>query len=276
MPWARASSLERHLECPASSMLAQFDRGAWRPGYLAKGVVGVPEMFLPRVQTEAEVAQQDEWGGWGDWGTGLHAAKAGEPEATDPWLTLVEPYREVLWPSRLGLHEVTLSFDCRHRVVQRFMGPKAEADAWKMSRSEDCVVGTTDWFAALPGGEPWIDDLKTGWQDPEVQTPQMMFYLLCRIILEEQDSGHRWQTGRLSITHWPRRAGEEGEPRRVDSKGKPLWRQVSDTALRAFEEDVVNAWQASIGQLDRGFPLPLPGHHCLYCPSALICNKANA
>lgn len=198
-----------------------------------------------------------------DWGTAMHAAKAGSPEATDPFLSWVEPWREKLWPARLGRHEVAVSYDCRTSAVALYEGPAA--DEWKATRGPDCVTGSCDWWARLPTGEPWIDDLKTGWKEPEVLTPQTLFYIMVRMKVAAAEDGEPWPTGRVSITHWPR-AKEPTEPSRSG-----LWRQVTDVALSAFEGQLKLAWVRAIGLN----PEPRPGSHCLYCPSAAVCDRAN-
>jgi hypothetical protein len=245
MPWARASALERHLECPGASWLPRLDRGVWRPGYLQTGVVELPPVPDELPNTSAA-----------DHGTAMHEAKAGT--GVDPFMSQVDPYREVFWPSGLGVHEQAVSYDCRTREIK--LGPtnlsRAEMDAWKDSQGPDCVVGTADWWANLPSGEPWISDLKTGWRRPDVATPQTLFYLLlkCRV--------DGWEFGRISIDWWPKK---EPEPTRDG-----LWRQVSGLALDAFEDDLQAAWKRAVIIPN---PDSRPGPWCGYCPSWRACPK---
>lgn len=259
MPWARASGLHRHLVCPVSCSLPQYDRGAWRPGLLQ---IVTPAQLAERKQTELEVAKQTVWGTQADWGTEMHAAKAGLPG--DPFYReLLAPHREKLWPARLGLHEVGVSFDCDERTTDLCVGPAADVDAWKMARPAQCVVGTVDWWAELPTGEPWIDDLKTGKWDPETVTEQTVFYLLCRA-RGPKFSG--WSTGRISVTHIAR----EEDPFSV-TELDPVrhWKQLSSFVLDEFEEELVKAWhRARVSE-----PEPVPGIQCEYCPSALVCTR---
>ena len=288
MPWARASSLHRYLNCPASCSLPRFERGQWEAGYLANGVVGVPDVYKPRERTGmtyfttrdgsrgdplGEAAKEAEWGGAADWGTLLHRAKEGVvPEAdslehdatTDvyrPVYELMLPHRDKLWPNRLGQHEVTISYDCTTGLVELHNGPKAEADAWKMSRSRACVVGTSDWWASLPTGEPWNDDLKSGWQKPDVLTEQNTFYVMCRRLWLRQEHGERWPLARLSITHWSRRNVEAGPSRE--------WKQISGAMLDEFREEVHVAHRRAVEEPRRA----IAGVQCLYCPSALVCTR---
>lgn len=259
MPWARASGLHRHLVCPASCSLPQFDRGAWRPGYLQ---IVTPAQLAERTQTELERNKQTVWGTQADWGTSMHAAKAGLQ--VDPfYIELMAPHRETLWPARLGLHEVGVSFNCDTRAVDLCVGPADDVDAWKKVQPDSCVVGTVDWWAELPTGEPWIDDLKTSKWDPDTVTEQTTFYLMCRT------KGARfkdWNTGRLSVTHIPR----EDNPFEV-TEVVPVrnWKQLSRFTLEEFEEQVVAAWQRA----KEAEPRAVPGVQCEYCPSALVCTK---
>lgn len=259
MPWARASSLDRHIACPAASHLPMVDRGVWRPGYLSKGA----ELFspLPEPDLRDDSAAQ--------WGTEMHAAKAGEPTAQDPWLVWMNPHRERLWPRRLGEHEVSVSYDCRTKSVELFRSASEdERTRWKMSRGPDCVVGTPDWWAVLPTGEPWVDDLKTGWRQPDVVTPQMLFALMAR--MKEPDVAG-WNTGRVSITWCPRAQVPEGEEPPPPTR-EGLWRQLSKAVVDAFEEELHWAWVRACVTPN---PIARPGGHCLYCPSLQVCDKAN-
>lgn len=246
MPWARASALHRHIDCPGASWLPRLDRGIWKPGYLAEGVFVSPPLPTEKDDTTAA-----------DWGTAMHAAKALAPEACDPWLSAVDPYRDEEYPPHLGVHEQSVAYDCRTRRV--FLGPTnvsaEEAGAWKDSQGPDCITGTCDWWATLPTGIPWVDDLKTGWRTPEVVTPQTLFYLLLRCRVAKANEGY------ISITHWPQRA------ERPTREG--LWRHVTYVALDAFEDEVCAAWVKAT----RG-PEVRPGPSCQYCPSARVCDKA--
>lgn len=253
MPWARASALDRHLACPAASWLPRADRGAWRQGYLTPGELVAPG---PAPQEDTTLA---------DWGTAMHAAKAGT--GCDPWMSTVDPWREQLWPSRLGQHEVCVSYDCRTWDVE--LGPAgaldAEADAWKASRGPDCVVGTADWLGELPSGEIWVDDLKTGWRRPDPATNSTLFYLMVWAKIRKRLLG--W----TSICWWPR--GADTVPSR-----EGLWRKVTAVALDALEDDLHRAWLGAIGHSrndPQWRPEPRPGPHCSYCPSAAVCPRAN-
>jgi hypothetical protein len=246
MPWARASALHRHLDCPAASWLPRLDRGVWSTGYLALDDQPLPEP--PDALPDTSAA---------DWGTAMHDAKAANAAASEPWLSMVDPVRERLWPADMGVHEQLMAYDCATGKVE--LGPanvsKEEGDAWKAQWGPSWVVGTTDWWAELPSGEPWIDDLKTGWRTPEVATPPMLFYLMCKCKVVGKDFG------RLSITHWPKRA--EAPTR------EGLWRQVGPLVLTTFEADLQRAWRKTMAS-----PESRPGPGCSYCPSAGACDKA--
>jgi hypothetical protein len=259
MPWARASSLHRHLVCPASCSLPQYDRGSWRPGMLQ---LVSPAMLAERHLTEGERDKHKLWGGQADWGTSMHAAKAGLI-VPDQYAKLMRPHRQKLWPAHLGLHEVGVSFDCERRVADMHVGTDEEVALWKASQSAECVTGTVDWWAELPSGEPWIDDLKTSKWDPDTVTEQTLFYLLCRMA---SSAFRSWDTGRISVTHIPR---EEDPDSVVELEPERKWKQVSRFTLGEFEEEVVAAWKRAAEQ----DPRPVPGIQCEYCPSALVCTK---
>lgn len=252
MPWARASALDRHLECSAASWLPRLERGVWRPSYLEAGVFVPPDVFLFPDEEEPDSEASE-------WGTGMHLAKADpeNPEGYPVQVGLLDGWREKLWPSNLGVHEQAVAYNCRTREV--LLGPTnlqvEEMDSWKAAQDPDCVVGTADWWANLPLGEPWVDDLKTGWRKPDVPTPQTLFYLMCKCRVDRQD------TGRVSITWYPKAADE---PTR-----EGLWRQVSGLALDGFEDDLQQAWRRTMAS-----PEASPGPHCRYCPSALDCDRA--
>lgn len=243
--------------CPVSSSLPQYDRGEWRPGLLQ---LVSPARLPERKLTSVERDKHTLWGGQADWGTSMHAAKAGLPNADPLYHDLLAPHRERLWPKRLGLHEVAVAFDCETRKVEIKIGDAAELDAWKAAAPPQCVVGTVDWWAELPTGEPWIDDLKTGKWDPETVTEQTTFYLMCRA-RGAQFAG--WSTGRLSVTHIPR---EENPRETAEVDPVRNWKQLSRFVLGEFEEDVVQAWRRA----KEDEPRAVPGIQCEYCPSALV------
>lgn len=184
------------------------------------------------------------------WGTQMHLAKEGSPDAADPWESWVAPHRERLWPAGLGVHERAWAYDCRTGVVT--LAPAGvDKDTWKQSRGPNEVTGTTDWDALLPSGEPWVDDLKTGWPKPATTTPQMLMYALVSARVAEYD------TVRISVTHW--RRGWEDPDR--------YWQQVGPVTLQAFEDELREAWKRAVGRN----PAPRPGPWCRYCPSAQVC-----
>lgn len=241
MPWARASALHRHLECPAASWLPRAERGSWHPGYL------VPADSLVRPAGPPP----DDDSVLAEWGTQMHLAKEGSPDAADPWLSWMDPYRESLWPGGLGIHEQPWSYDCRTGIVALWTAADVDPDVWKSTRGPNCVTGTTDWHATLPSGEPWVDDLKTGFLKPPVMAPQMLMYALVAAKV------HQYATARISVTHW--RRGWDNPDR--------YWQQVGPITLDAFEDEVRAAWRRAMGQN----PAPRPGTHCRYCPSAAVC-----
>jgi hypothetical protein len=259
--WARASSLHRHLECPAASHLPRDEKGEWVPGYLVD----------PR---DAEIPDSDEYPNQGDsifaeHGTQMHLAKENSPFASDPWLAEMNPFRERLWPSTLGRHEIPVSYNCRTRKVAE--GPHDGADSWKGRQGPDCVTGTTDWVGSIPSGDLWIDDLKTGHAIPDPLSVQFKFYAMCFLKLRHQlgdikDLNPR-RIVRTSATHWPR--GEYYDKVSNDPFTR-YWAQLTWLDLEEFEEDLCRAWR-----ITRKIRVPIPGTHCTYCPSLEVCEAIN-
>ena len=241
MPWARASSLDRAMECPATSWLTRADRGAWEPGYLV--LDGWTAPAEPPPADDSFLAQ---------WGTNMHLAKEGSPLASDPWVSWMEPHRETLWPAALGRHEVPFGLCCITGRIELWRAEDGDPDRWKRSRGPSFITGTMDWWGRLPGGEPWVDDLKTGYYAPAVTCPQMLLYAL----VAARSTGS--QTCRVSITHWRRGATEVTERK---------WQQVGPATLESFEDELRAAYRRATGPN----PGPRPGTHCRYCPSASVC-----
>jgi len=247
MPWARASSLHRHMECTAASYLPRLDRGKWSDGY------------MPSLHNDKRPLTDPPEGptAAADWGTAMHLAKADREAAAEPFASMWDPYRVNLYPPNLGRHEVALSYDCATGAIERGPSnrPTSEMDAWKNTRAASCVVGTCDWLGVLPSGVAWVDDLKTGWQIPDVVTPQTLFYGLVASKLT------RVEECQLSITHWPKRSRE---PTREN-----LWYKVGPLALLSFESELQEAWKRMTSRV-----VERPGPWCKYCPSASVCSKA--
>lgn len=244
MPWARASALHRHLECSAASWLPRAERGAWHPGYLVAS-----ESLVARAVGAMRPPEDDSV--MAEWGTAMHLAKEDPEKSSDPWRSWMEPHRERLWPAGLGVHEQAWAYDCRTGIVTMWQPGDGDKDIWKRARGPSTVTGTTDWDAQLPGGEPWVDDLKTGWPVPALTTPQMLMYALVA------SKRSRYHAVRLSITHW--RRGWTDPDRR--------WQQVGPATLSNFEEGLRAAWLRASGPN----PEARPGPHCRYCPSAAVC-----
>lgn len=251
--WARASSLHRHLECPAASWLPRDEKGEWVPGYLVD----------PR---NADVPDSEEYPNAGDsifaeWGTQMHLAKENSPFASDPWLSYVNPHRDRLWPSHLGRHEIPVSYNCKTGKVLE--GPHDGADSWKGRRGSDEITGTADWIGHIPTGDIWVDDLKTGHAIPDPSSVQLKFYALCFVKLANQEGLidlNKRRTVRVSATHWMR---QDDEPTRY-------WSQLTWLDLEEYEESLQRAWR-----ITRKQPIAIPGTHCLYCPSLEICEAIN-
>jgi hypothetical protein len=242
MPWARASALHRHLECGAASTLPRAERGLWRAGYLAtEPLLAEPG---PRPDDDSSVLA--------GWGTEMHKAKENAPDSNPLFLSWMDPHRETLWPAHLGEHEVPVAYDCRTGDIEvgRAGDSTEDKDRWKQSRGRNTVTGTMDWWGKLPGGEPWVDDLKTGWAPPQLLSPQMLYYALVASVHTGSP------TVRVSITHW-RRGWDE--PQRK-------WQQVGPVVLDQFASDLRTAWERAVKD-----PRPRVGAWCRWCPSVGIC-----
>lgn len=229
------------MGCPAASWLPRADRGLWHAGYLVADRSAVPSELPPT--DDSTLAE---------FGTQMHLAKEDHPDAADPWLSWMEPHRERLWPAHLGVHEQPWSYDCRARKVTLWVPSDGPKDVWKASRGPSCFVGTTDWHGRIPSGEPWVDDLKTGWQKPEVLTAQM---LVCALVAVRTNP--KFATARVSITHW--RRGHDSPVR--------LWQQVGPLTLEDFEDELCAAWKRTLSP----DPAPREGTWCRYCPSLTVC-----
>jgi hypothetical protein len=152
------------------------------------------------------------------------------------------------------VHEQTWAYDCLTGIVTLHRkGIDGDPDEWKRAQGPSFVTGTSDWDATLPGGEPWVDDLKTGWPKPHVTTPQMLMYGLVAARRHDHSG-----TIRLSITHW----------RRGWDYPERYWQQVGPVTLDAFQEELHEAYARAVKNED-----PKAGPWCRYCPSQAVCPK---
>lgn len=233
MPWCRASSLDRVLECDGSLYLP------------------VSELRSPSTIESAE------------WGTYVHEymqhgvvppAPAGRPQYPARLQDRLDAAGDVLamWPRDGARFEVSVAYHVLTGAVESAELPgKEEQDAWKNAHDHHWVVGTMDYLGCL-FGRPWVDDLKTGRFPPLPTSAQTVFYALCadRLAGTPPDGVY------VSITHWPRYP-VAGRPERV---GTTLsWDDLED-----FADLLEQRWEAS--------PRPLtPGEWCRYCPSRANC-----
>lgn len=235
MPFARASELDRLLECPGSA-------------------------FLPRAPDRPIEA--------GQWGRMVHRWKATgvvvpEPEFPNhehlfrERLDLIRPDREALWPG--GGHEIAVGLSTATGAAAAFGGPPEDGDAWKAALPDDWISGTLDYRGEILDAL-WVEDLKTGRNAPEPTIHQLTFYVLV---------AHRvaWPTpprALASVFHWPR------YPRHVP--GTRHWRTVAQTELAAFEERLRRLRLRVLARDPRDLN---PGPHCTFCPSRPHCPAAN-
>lgn len=242
-PWARASALERELNCPVTGLLPQVDL---------------------RGDHVREAA---------DWGTMAHRWKAsGEVRAQPGRPSHERLFREKLvrtgirredwWPG--GRHEVAMAVDCvRMGRAAEFVGDKAAVDAWRESLGNEYAAGEADYVGDL-FGVPLIDDLKTGRFPPEPSSPQLRLYALGLWIL--LDSPDRVIA---SVTHWPRypvvslprRESHEYTARQLTAFWKEL-RLARRRKMMAIKLRLVDQQANAV-----------PGAWCLYCDGKASCTK---
>ncbi len=245
MGFARASELDRLLECPGS-------------------------LILPRTAEKSERAVEAA-----GWGTRCHHWKeTGEFGEGRDALTLKKKIeasgvnRNELWAN--GLHEVPLAYnvetgEARALVVPVSLQEKAE---WKASFGEAWVTGTADYVGFIME-LPWVDDLKTGrvveYLDHRYQ---QAFYVLAWGL-----SQHRGGAGRSTLTHWPRYP-LSGTPRRFGTF-------LEDDFLVEFQEKLKALYKTYRKLKEKGETgMDITGHlqdggHCLYCPSKPSCIKGS-
>lgn len=252
--WARASNLDRHLECPAASWLPRDEHGEWRPGYLQNEA----NFIVPFEDNKEDSV-------FAEWGTKMHLAKELSPLAEDPYSSIVAPHQARMWPSELMYewgHEIPVRFNCRTRIATQ--GPRHGSEAWKKLSSPDDVTGTCDWVGTLTNGELWVDDLKTGHATPDPCSNQLKFYAMCFMLIRGLNKGPN-STVRVSATHW----------RREWEKPERIWSQLKWSQLEEFQEQLVGAWRHALGNELGVSPRPQPGVHCNYCPSLMVCEAIN-
>lgn len=228
MAWARASELDRALNCVASNRLAHI-----------------------RVPTDNATKAAD-------WGTAVHTWKEGGDFLLDMGtektfakkLVRTGDFRPEFWPST-GTHEQAFSFNCLTGEVDSRTGSRAALEKWKAEHGDEFVTGTADFTDELLG-MLWVDDLKTGQYAPDPVNGQMFFYCMCLQL---------WETGELkedvlsSITHWPK----------YPLDGYPDRKQALLPVARLLKfRDVLVAgyhrWKDWNNEL-------VPGPQCFFCPA---------
>lgn len=268
MPWARASSLTRALDCPASAVIPGEHRAT-------------------------------RWGDEGaDWGSMVHHWKAtGEVIARPVWSQFESFFEEVLertwgsfeeaekarktmWPPA-GEHEISVALNCSIRPplfqVEEFTGPLEKADAWKKGFGPEWLTGTLD-FRAAGRVMMHVNDLKTGWDwnpDTFERTPpapdgdQHAFYALCSWLRSGQ-----FYTMLTSTWHWPRpRIPQTFRKRARSPMDKPTFHHFkwSDEQLDTFWRRVILGYEATGLASIAPDMFATPGRHCMFCPSLLRC-----
>lgn len=186
-----------------------------------RGVLCPASLVLPRTRIRSEKTIRAA-----DWGTLVHHWK--ETGETDPpWanekdvdllerkLLATGVRRETLW--RGGHHEVSFALNLETLRVEKFMGARDKADAWKAAFGvpppprliSPYLTGTIDWY---DGCADWLEvnDLKTGAFQPDPMMKQLVSYALFIWIYD----GYRPTTIGRSITWWPKYP-IDGQPRQL-------------------------------------------------------------
>lgn len=242
-PWARASSLDRVLECPASAVLAIGE------------------------DTKSDAVKEAA-----DWGTAVHYFK--QHGRLPRNLLGIERHRQrlsercaylnrsALWPIG-GTHEVTVAYDVVTGKVEVYEGPLDGADAWKESRGEACVTGTMDYLGDLLG-TLWVDDLKTGRWPHEPDEPQTVFYSLAA-----WTANNKPPTGATAtITTFPRYPG-------TSLPVRSRYHDLTPVALTTFagvltlKHDEIRALRVRRSRIVA--PDVTLGTHCAFCPAKTTC-----
>lgn len=241
MPWARASSLDRVIACPASAVLP----------------VGKDE--------RSEAAKTAA-----DWGTLMHHYMAYGQVPNHPLQSKVlarAAYlrRQVLWPQD-GIFERAFSLNVETWEVltedDLVPGDPATTADWKAVQPWECITGSADYCGNLLG-TPWVDDLKTGRSPADPGEPQTLFYGLCLWLLNgKPDEGVV-----ASITAFPRYPLVSAPVRKFKELSVEALTEFQAVLTLTFSE--VNRYKSKLVQL--GKRDVTPGGQCVFCPSKSNC-----
>lgn len=243
MPFARASSLDRLLNCYGDLVLGGTDE---KSEYV-------------------KVAA--------DWGTMAHEWKeTGQVVVVNNRQNIAKLFekklregrvnREQWWPKTM-IHEVAMAVNPFQAYGEMREGDKAEKEAWKAAFGDDWCTGTLDgydWmFDVL-----WIDDLKTGRFVEEANyIEQRRFYALglCRLL------DYRGPVN-ITLTHWPRYP--------VLSQPNRFGRVIEQDEIRDFEKRLVKLRDDVRRAKEKREHMRLvSGEHCTFCPSRKVCPELN-
>lgn len=243
MPFARASSLDRLLNCYGDLILGGTDEKS------------------EYVKISA------------DWGTMVHGWKeTGQIEVVNGRKNLAKLFEKKLklggvkreqWWSSTMIHEVAMAVKPFEAYAELRIGTKDEKEAWKAAFDDNWGTGTLD-------GYDWmfdvlhIDDLKTGrFVDESMYIEQRRFYALGLSRLLD----YRGPVN-VTLTHWPRYP--------VLSQPMRFGRQLDQDELKHFEKRLAKLRDDVRRARDKKENLILtPGEHCVFCPSRNVCVKGN-
>lgn len=243
MAFARASSLDRMLECYGGEILG--------------GTEEKPE--------STKIAA--------DWGTMVHDWKetglvrpvngrTNLPPLFEKKLRLTGVQREQWWPPSM-VHELAMAVNPFTSYQSLLDGSKEEKEAWKAAFDDQWATGTLDgydWmFDVL-----WIDDLKTGKLVTEEQyIQQRRFYALGLSRLLD----YRGPVN-ITLTWWPRYP--------VLQLPQRFGRVIEQDELRAFEKRIAKLRDDVLkARVDVKHLQLVPGEEqCVFCPSRNVCEQA--
>lgn len=252
MPFARASELDRLLECAGS----------------ARGV-------LPRAEDDPGYVVPENTARGRTWGTVCHEwSETGIIPANEAYAkTLVRKIRESKmdrlrqWPAE-GEHEVALAYNVVTGRAVRCRPPTGSGreyrENWKAGFDLEWVTGTLDYVWELIG-TPWVDDLKTGrFLSSTEHEAQQSFYALAWGLVKY---GEIVET-RSTLTHWPKYPLQAG-PRRYGSVFTVEHLTRFARKLAALRERVLDYQRR---RTHKNLRLVV-GEWCRFCPSKSACPK---
>lgn len=251
MVWARSSSIERVVACPASSVIPSG----------------------PDTRSEA-VQEAADWGTfvhhWAATGTFLELEKwPNFPKLLKDRLSRMpgepEEFRAELWPVT-GRHEVTFAIDVvKPGRIASFQGSKDQVKDWSAQLGDNWLKGEADYVGETAFGALWIDDLKTGRYPPDPKSGQLLTYALGAYLSIPIPDRPKYLA--VSVTHWPRYP-KDSPPQRTWGKVTPLDLKKWYLTLQATKQETTRLRALPVVKV---IAATNPGEHCTFCPAKSGC-----